>query len=769
MADGSIKIDTKLLTDEFKKDFGLIKKSLATLTASATAFGVASINTGRKFERAMSQVGATMGLTVEEIKSGTGAFAELSKAAREAGANTEWSASEAAEALNYMALAGYDAQKSIKTLPTVLNLASAGALDLARASDMITDAMSALNLETDRVGDFADVLVKTSQKSNTSVGQLGEAILNVGGTARILKGGVIELSSALGVLANNGIKGAEGGTALRNIINQLTAPTSMASKEMERLGISVFDASGNMRSLQDIFSDFNEVLGGLTAQEKQEALSKIFHVRDLKSANALMKSVNGELLTLQDNLAMAGGTTNETAKVMKDNLTGALKNLRSKFEELSNTLYEKIGPVLKTITDKFSDFLTSFTKSDSMKEFGVAIAQLFDSLRVMAESILPILVKGFSMFNIALQWIVQHGPEVIGAYVGLKGALLGIGIASTIAKAGINGIKVALIQTGLGALVVALGYAVGYVIDNFKELTIRAQIAWEWLKKYTVGLFKGTEEYDKKLTDLRKQLKELGDDTKKNEFVIDGEKINEEYNRAVQGMASFNEEQEETQEEIKETSKLSKAFEDSLKGMANSLDDAYASSFQNLLDGFEDVGEALANGENAFKALAKSAVMSIGEVVSAMGNQLVAQGILDSFSNIPAQKAKSTGAIAQGIALKVLAGVIKANAGKFANGGIVGGSSYSGDKLTANVNSGELILNMAQQDNIAKMLMSKANAQPLVNIQVINNTNSQVGIQQDELNNIKILIDTEINQYMTGSKGEKMLSSNYGIRKVGIR
>ena len=769
MADGSIKIDTKLLTDEFKKDFGLIKKSLATLTAGATAFGIASINTGRKFERAMSQVGATMGLTVDEIRSGTGAFAELSKAAREAGANTEWSASEAAEALNYMALAGYDAQKSIKTLPTVLNLASAGALDLANASDMITDAMSALNLETDRVGDFADVLVKTSQKSNTSVGQLGEAILNVGGTARILKGGVIELSSALGVLANNGIKGAEGGTALRNIINQLTAPTSMASKEMERLGVSVFDASGNMRSLQDIFYDFNNVLGGLTAQEKQEALSKIFNVRDLKSANALMKSANGELLTLQENLALAGGTTNQTAKVMKDNLTGALKNLRSKFEELSNTLYEKIGPVLKTITDRFSEFLTNFTKSDSIKEFGISIAQLFDSLRVMAESILPILVKGFSIFNTALQWVVQHGKEVIGAYVGLKVGLLGIATASTIATVGINGIKKALITTGIGAAFVAIGYAVGYVIDNFKELTIRAQIAFEWLKKYTVGLFKGTEEYDKKLTDLRKQLKELGNDTKKNEFVIDGEKIKEEYNKAVQGMDSFGNALEGVNQKQKETSLLSEAFEESLKGMANSIDDAYATGFQNLLDGFEEVGETLVNGENAFKALAKSAIMSIGEVISAMGNQLVAQGILDMFSDDPTKKAKSTSAIAQGVAIKVLAGTVKAYAGKFANGGIVGGNSYSGDNLTANVNSGELILNMAQQDNIAKMLMSKATEQPLVNIQVINNTNSQVGIQQDELNNIKIIIDAEINQYMTGSKGEKMMSSNYGIRKVGVR
>ena len=769
MADGSIKIDTKLLTDEFKKDFGLIKKSLATLTASATAFGVASINTGRKFERAMSQVGATMGLTVDEIRSGTGAFAELSKAAREAGKNTEWSASEAAEALNYMALAGYNAEKSIKTLPTVLNLASAGALDLARASDMITDAMSALGLNTENVGDFADVLVKASQKANASVGEFGEAILTIGATGRILKGGVVELTSALGVLANAGYKGAQGGTVLRNVILSLTAPTSLARKQMEKLGISAFDSAGNMRNLQDILNDFNMELGKLSQEEREDVLNNIFNRREIGAVKLLLANINDEFNELQGNLREAGGTTNQTAKVMKDNLTGALKDLRSKFEELSNTLYEKVGPVLKNIVSDFAEFITELTESDSIKRFGSSISSIVNALSQLVQNILPMAIGLFNVLGSIIQFVSDNAQGLFISFVSIKTAIIGMKIATLSWAKAWEVVKIAMVKTGVGALIVALGLALQKIIDNLQEIIIWTKIGWESLKNFIANIFTDTDKYANKIKELREELQKVKEESKNNEFDFDGEKFNEQFNKAVQGMNSFGNALDVLNQKQKETSLLSEAFEESLKGMANSIDDAYATGFQNLLDGFEEVGKALANGENAFKALAKSAVMSIGEVVSAMGSQLVAQGILDMFSDDPTKKANSTGAISQGTALKVLAGIIKANAGKFANGGIVGGSSYTGDKLTANVNSGELILNMAQQDNIAKMLMSKANAQPLVNIQVINNTNSQVGIQQDELNNIKILIDTEINQYMTGSKGEKMLSSNYGIRKVGIR
>ena len=188
-------------------------KVLSTsLTLPIVAAGTAATKTFTDFDDAMRQVQATMGLTGEN---GAGDIVKLTEAAKEMGATTRYTASQAAEALNYLALAGYDADKAIAALPSALRLAQAGNIDLGRATDMVTDSMSALGIATNQLSAFVDEMAKTSQKSNTNIAQLGEGILTVGGTAKSLKGGTVELNTALGILADNGIKGAEGGTALR--------------------------------------------------------------------------------------------------------------------------------------------------------------------------------------------------------------------------------------------------------------------------------------------------------------------------------------------------------------------------------------------------------------------------------------------------------------------------------------------------------------------------------------------------------------------------
>ena len=189
--------------------FEALGSTLKTVGANMTKYvtlplagiGTASVATAANFEKSMSQVAATMGMTAEEINNGSESYKKLEQAALDMGATTQFSASEASEALNYLALAGYDVDKSVSTLPTVLNLAASGGLELGYASDVMTDAMSALSLETSQAEGFVDQLAKTSQKSNTSVAQLGEAILTVGGTAKVLAGGTTEMNTALGILA----------------------------------------------------------------------------------------------------------------------------------------------------------------------------------------------------------------------------------------------------------------------------------------------------------------------------------------------------------------------------------------------------------------------------------------------------------------------------------------------------------------------------------------------------------------------------------------
>ncbi len=204
------------------------------------------------------------------------------------GAETAFSASECAEALNYLALAGYDTEQMCNTLPTVLNLAAAGDIALADASDMVTDAMSALGMGVDEAETMVDQMAKTASTTNTSVAQLGEGILTIGATAKSIKGGTAELNTALGILANNGIKGAEGGTHLRNIILSLQNPTDKAAAQMEALGVSVYDSEGNMRSMNDILGDLNKSMDGMTSAEKSNIIGTIFNKTDLSSVNALL-------------------------------------------------------------------------------------------------------------------------------------------------------------------------------------------------------------------------------------------------------------------------------------------------------------------------------------------------------------------------------------------------------------------------------------------------------------------------------------------------
>ena len=330
-------------------------------TAAITGIGTASVAVASTFESSMSQVAATMGMTSDEINNGSEDYQKLEKAARDMGSATKYSASEAADALNYLALAGYDVDKSVETLPTILNLAAAGGIDLADASDMVTDAMSALGLETSQASNFVDQMAKTSQKSNTNVAQLGEAILTVGGTAKNLAGGTTELNTALGILADNGIKGAEGGTALRNIILSLSAPTDKAATAMKDLGLQVYDANGNMRPLNEIFQDLDGTLSTMSQGEQTQVLNEIFNKVDLKSVNALLANSGERFDELSGYIDNADGAAAAMADTMNNNLNGQITILKSALEEAGISIGQALLPIIKnlvsviqSLTDKFN-------------------------------------------------------------------------------------------------------------------------------------------------------------------------------------------------------------------------------------------------------------------------------------------------------------------------------------------------------------------------------------------------------------------------------
>jgi TP901 family phage tail tape measure protein len=333
--------------------------AMAAIGAGAVATGKwikDSLNVYADYEDSMKQVQATMGLTGVE---GEEAFKKLSEAAKEAGASTRFSASESADALNYLALAGYDAEQAIDALPGVLTLAAAGGMDLAKASDLVTDSMAALGLEISDMDSYMDMMARTSQKSNTDVQQLGEGILVAGATMKNAGQELDTLNVMLGVLANRGIKGSEGGTKLRNVIMSLTSPTSAAAKELDSLGISVTDSSGNIREMNEIFEDLNEKLGGLSESDKMNALSNIFNKQDLAAVNALLSGTGDEMNNLYNELANAEGAAVQMSETMESGLAGSVRSLKSAYEGLQITIGEQFsdmaGEVVGDVTSLVRD------------------------------------------------------------------------------------------------------------------------------------------------------------------------------------------------------------------------------------------------------------------------------------------------------------------------------------------------------------------------------------------------------------------------------
>lgn len=437
MADYSITGDTRLDASGFNKGLSAMSVAAGNLisgltqaaTGKLTELAKTSVGVGMSFQSSMSQVAATMGVGVDQIQS-------LTDKAKEMGSTTAFTATQAADALNYLALAGYDANKAAEVLPSVLNLAAAGGMDLAYASDLVTDAMASLNLEANKqnVDEFGNKLAKAASKANANVSQLGEAILTVGGTAANLKGGTTELTTALGLLANVGIKGAEGGTHLRNIILSLQSPTDDATKLMEQLGLQVYDAQGNMRGLDDILTDLNSSLVGLTQGQKDSVINALFNKTDLAAVNGLLAAQGEQWESLAQQIDAAGeaagdsGAMAQMAETQLDNLQGSVTIMQSALEGLQLGIYDYLEPSLNEAAKWGSECFSTLTKA--LSEGGPeamlqAAGQIISDLAASVTAQLPGLVASGTEIIVQLaEDIVAATPAMLDAAAGVMAALI---------------------------------------------------------------------------------------------------------------------------------------------------------------------------------------------------------------------------------------------------------------------------------------------------------------------------------------------------------
>lgn len=506
----------------------LAVEGLKAIANAAKEAAESCAQVGIDFSSSMSNVAATMGMTAEQVSSGAEDYQKLENAARECGETTKYTASESADALNYLALAGYDVNKAVETLPKVLNLATASGMDLASCTDMVTDTMSALQLQTSDLDGYMDMMAKTAQKSNTTVAMLGEGILQCAGTVKSTGQDVDTMCTSLGILANNGIKGAEGGTHLRNMLLSLTSPTDVASTKLKELGVSVADSEGNIRDINDIFGDLNAKLSKLSDDQKTKALSDIFNKTDLSSVNAMLQGMSGSFDGLKAQVDNADGACQTMADTMNNNLKGKLAIMDSSLESLGITIFDKFSAPLEDAAEKGSELFSELTKdikdgdlSDEFDDMGNALGDLVETGAKFAKGSLPILIDGVKFF-------CEHSNLVIGGLTGIATAMLTQKAVTTVSAAvtgfkelssAVKSAKTATemfnavnAATPWGAIATLAGIAVGGIVayatsaddaaDSTKVLNDEEQALVDSTNELTDSMKKAADQREEAKTDI---------------------------------------------------------------------------------------------------------------------------------------------------------------------------------------------------------------------------------------------------------------------------
>lgn len=402
------------------------------VTAPLMAIGGVATKIGMDFKAGLSEVQALSGATGAELQ-------ELETRARELGASTKFSAKEVTEGFKYMSLAGWDVQQSLDGIDGVLDLAAASGEDLARVSDILTDAISAFGDEAKDASRYADVLATASSNANTDVAGLGEAFKMVAPVAGALNYSLEDTAVALGLMANAGVKGSAAGTALRSALTNLVKPTAAMEKEMKKLGIEVKDSEGNMKPLDALLRDMRKSFANLSEDQKANAAATIFGKEAMSGMLAVLNASESDFNKLTKAIENSEGVAKEMADTMQNNLQGKLTNLKSALEELAIKIFDALEPALTWLVDIIQSVV------DWFNGLGKGAQTAIVAISGIAAAIGPLLVAGGTLltlvggFMTVLPTLLPMLTALIGPIGIVAGALVGLGIAFELSRAKADG------------------------------------------------------------------------------------------------------------------------------------------------------------------------------------------------------------------------------------------------------------------------------------------------------------------------------------------
>lgn len=443
---------------------------LLPVTGAVIALGTAAVKTAADFDSAMSKVAAVSGATGKD-------FDALKEKAREMGAKTKFSASEAAEAMNYMAMAGWKTEDMLSGIEGVMNLAAASGEDLATTSDIVTDALTAFGLTAKDSGHFADVLAAASSNANTNVSMMGETFKYAAPIAGSLGFSVEDTAEAIGLMANAGIKSTQAGTSLRTIMTSLSGEIKICGQSIGEVTVATSNADGSMRDLSDILADCRTAFAGLSESEKAAAAESLVGKNAMGGFLALMNAGEADINKLSSAIDNCNGTSEKMAGIMQDNLAGQLTILKSQLEELAISIGELLMPAIRTIVgwvQSFVDWLNGL--DEGTKKVVVTIA-------LLAAALGPVLIVVGKVIS-AVGTILTIVPKVAGVLNTVKTAFAALNV-TMLAN------PIALVIAAIAALTAAFVY-LWNTSEEFRQFWIAL---WENVKAVAIAVWNAIKDF----------------------------------------------------------------------------------------------------------------------------------------------------------------------------------------------------------------------------------------------------------------------------------
>lgn len=560
---------------------------LRTVSMAVGLIGAAAVSVTAEFDSSMAKVQAVSGATGQE-------FQKLRDKAREMGEKTKFSASESAEAMNYMAMAGWKTKDMLNGIEGIMNLAAASGEDLATTSDIVTDALTALGYAAKDSGHLADVMAAASSNANTNVGMMGETFKYAASVAGAMGYSMEDVALATGLMANSGIKATQAGTSLRSMISRMAAPTSAVAKAMDELGVKINDSNGKARPFRDVIGDLRESMKGMSETEKTAAANTIAGKNAMSGFLAIINSSDKDFKKLVNAIDSCDGAAQEMADTMIDNLGGQVTILKSQLQELAIGAGDTLVPMMKKLVSGAQDLTNWFNGlSDSSKEMVVKMA-------LLAGAAGPALITFGGMAK-----VFKGSVDSIAACSAKMAALTAIEGETTVATRTLSAATKALpwVAAAAGAALITKA-----IIDTYKathEATLKvkehAKVRQESINSIR-GEAETSELYLQKLTELSKV-----EDKSKSQKQL----MQEYVDRLNNSISDLNLEYDEETDKLNKTSdaiqrKIDKMKEEALAAAYIKNAEKAARDYANAEMGLSDAKGELAQKQKEWNKLSES-------------------------------------------------------------------------------------------------------------------------------------------------------------------